>query len=169
MALLQEWQKIAYNEKADKGKLQRFWNNYFLLEKGIYEQLLNNPDEKVEGTVKELAEKYQISVMEMTGFLDGINESLVEANPIETMEEDTKVNLIFDKEKLYKNMVDAKADWLYELPQWDEIFDAEKKKVLYLEQKKSGTIRREGKKIGRNDPCPCGSGKKYKQCCGKNA
>lgn len=167
MALLQDWQKIAYNEKADKGQLQRFWNNYFLLEKGIYEQLLNNPDEKVEGTVKELAEKYQISVMEMTGFLDGINDSLVEANPIETMEEDTQVNLIFDKEKLYKNMVDAKADWLYELPQWDEIFDAEKKKELYLEQKKSGTIRREGKKIGRNDPCPCGSGKKYKQCCGR--
>ena len=24
-------------------------------------------------------------------------------------------------------------------------------------------------KVGRNDPCPCGSGKKYKQCCGKNA
>jgi SEC-C motif-containing protein len=28
------------------------------------------------------------------------------------------------------------------------------------------TIRREGKKVGRNDPCPCGSGKKYKKCCG---
>ena len=27
--------------------------------------------------------------------------------------------------------------------------------------------RREGKKIGRNDPCPCGSGKKYKKCCGR--
>jgi len=26
-------------------------------------------------------------------------------------------------------------------------------------------IRREGSKVGRNDPCPCGSGKKYKQCC----
>ena len=48
--------------------------------------------------------------MEMTGFLDGINESLVEANPIEEMEEDTVVSLKFDKEKLYKNMVDAKAD-----------------------------------------------------------
>ena len=167
MALLQEWQKVAYNEKADKGKLQKFWNDYFLLEKGIYEQLLSSPDEKVEGTVKELAEKYNISVMEMTGFLDGINDSLVEANPIDTMEEDTHVNLIFDKEKLYKNMVDAKADWLYELPQWDAIFDAETKKALYLEQKKSGTIRREGKKIGRNDPCPCGSGKKYKNCHGQ--
>ena len=30
------------------------------------------------------------------------------------------------------------------------------------------TIRNEGPKIGRNDPCPCGSGKKYKNCCGKN-
>ncbi len=73
------------------------------------------------------------------------------------------MNLVFDKELLYKNMVDAKADWLYELPMWDEIFDAETKKALYLEQKKSGTVI-VGKKIGRNEPCPCGSGKKYKHC-----
>ena len=71
MALLQEWQKIAYNEKTDKGKLQKFWNDYFLLEKGIYEQLLSSPTEKVEGTVKELAEKYETEVLIMTGFLDG--------------------------------------------------------------------------------------------------
>jgi preprotein translocase subunit SecA len=30
-------------------------------------------------------------------------------------------------------------------------------------------VRRKSAKIGRNDPCPCGSGLKYKQCCGKNA
>ena len=106
--------------------------------------------------------------MEMTGFLDGINDILFTPNPIEEMDEDTKVSLAFDKEKLYKNMVDAKADWLYNLPAWDEIFDAETKHALYLEQKKSGTVV-VGKKIGRNDPCPCGSGKKYKKCCGKNA
>ena len=164
MALLEQWQKVAYNEKANKQDLQRFWQRYFLLEKNVYEQLLTNPDEVVEGTVKELAEKYKLSIMDMTGFLDGINDSLVTPNPIDTMEEDTKVSLAFDKEKLYKNMVDAKADWLYELPMWDEIFDADTKKRLYLEQKKSGTVI-VGKKIGRNDPCPCGSGKKYKQCC----
>ncbi len=28
-------------------------------------------------------------------------------------------------------------------------------------------MKREGEKVGRNDPCPCGSGKKYKKCCGK--
>ena len=105
--------------------------------------------------------------MIMTGFLDGINESLKGyENPIETMDEDTKVKIEIDPEKLYYNMVEAKATWLYELPQWDKIFDKEKKHELYLEQKKSGTIVK-GPKIGRNDPCPCGSGKKYKQCCGK--
>ena len=168
MALLEQWQKVAYNEKADRGELQRFWQRYFLLEKGVYEQLLTNPDEKVEGTVKELAEKYKVDVMTMVGFLDGINDSLVIPNPIEEMEEDTVVTLAYDKELLYKNMVDAKADWLYNLPMWDEIFTEEQKKTLYMEQKKSGTVIK-GKKIGRNDPCPCGSGKKYKYCCGKNA
>ena len=39
-------------------------------------------------------------------------------------------------------MVDAKADWLYELPQWDKIFDADTKKKLYREQKQSGTVRK---------------------------
>ena len=166
MALLQEWQKIAYDESKNQGELQKFWQRYFLLEKSVYEQLLTNPDEAVEGTVKELAEKYDLDILEMAGFLDGINDSLVTPNPIETMEEDTKVSLAFDKVKLYKNMVDAKADWLYNLPMWDNIFDAETKKALYLEQKKSGTVI-VGKKVGRNDPCPCGSGKKYKHCCGK--
>ena len=166
MSLLEQWRATAYSQEMDKTQLQKFWTTYFQIERGIYEQLLSNPDEEVRGTVKELAEKYQVEVFTMVGFLDGINESLKVENPIETMEEDTIVNLNFDKEKLYKNMVDAKADWLYELPQWDEIFTKEKQKELYREQKASGTIRRE-KKIRRNDPCPCGSGKKYKKCCGK--
>ncbi len=164
MTLLEEWQKVAYNEETNKNELERFWQRYFLLEKGVYEKLLAHPEEKVEGTVKELADKYELSIMDMTGFLDGINESLIEPNPIETMDENTKVSLAFDTEKLYKNMVDAKADWLYHLPQWEQIYDEETRKRLYLEQKKSGTVV-VGKKVGRNDPCPCGSGKKYKHCC----
>ena len=166
MSLLQEWRDMAYSQQTDKKQLQQFWSDYFLTEKGIYEQLLENPDEEVSGTVKELAEKYNIPVMKMVGFLDGINESLKKENPIEEMTEDTVVSLAFDKEMLYKNMVDAKADWLYNLPAWEKIFDEEKRKDLYREAKKMNTIVK-GKKIGRNDPCPCGSGKKYKKCCGR--
>ena len=35
-------------------------------------------------------------------------------------------------------------------------------------KKVGSTIIRKDEKVGRNDPCPCGSGKKYKKCCGAN-
>ena len=74
--------------------------------------------------------------------------------------------IMAEAETLYKEMVEAKADWLYELPQWNNLLSVERRKELYKEQKKSNTIVKE-KKVGRNDPCPCGSGKKYKHCHGK--
>ncbi len=166
MALLNKWRDMAYSETANRGDLQRLWKKYFEDEKGIYAQLLKNPEEVVEGTVKELAEKYKVDIMTMTGFLDGINDSLKEANPIEEMEEDTRVNLGFDTEKLYRNMVAADADWLYNLPEWNDIYDEDRRKELYRIQKLSTTVVKEDK-IYPNDPCPCGSGKKYKKCCGR--
>ncbi len=166
MALLDKWRKVAYNENEDQQKLQALWANYFKEEKDIYAQLLQDPENVVSGTVKELADKYGVSIMTMTGFLDGINDSLKEKNPIEEMEEDTVVQLGFDKQLLYKNMVGADADWLYNLPEWEAIFDENTRKALYKEQKSSTTIVKEPK-IYPNDPCPCGSGKKYKKCCGK--
>ena len=153
MALLEQWRKMAYETQMSEQQSNYFWGNYFNLEKGIYEKLLANPDETVTGTVRELSEKYDVDLMIMVGFLDGINDSLKEQNPIDTMEEDTPVNLGFDKELLYKNMVAAKADWLYGLPQWNDIFTEERQKELYKEQKSSTTIVK-GKKVGRNDPCP---------------
>lgn len=168
MTLLKKWRDMAYSETANKGDIQRLWAEYFQKEKEIYTELLKEPDQEVTGTVKELAEKYGVDMMTMTGFLDGINDSLKTENPIEEMEEDTSVSLAFDKELLYKNMVGAGADWLYELPEWEAIFDEEKRKTLYREQKSSTTVVKPDK-VYPNDPCPCGSGKKYKKCCGKNS
>ena len=165
--LLEQWRGTAYSETANKGDLQRLWADYFEKEKNIYISLLSEPNTEVKGSVKELADKYGVSLMIMVGFLDGINDSLVEANPIEEMDEDTVVSLKFDKELLYKNMVAAGADWLYSLEQWNDIFTPERQKELYKEQKRSTTIVNEAK-VYPNDPCPCGSGKKYKKCCGKN-
>lgn len=165
MSLLQEWREYAYAQDTNQKAGQLFWANYFNIEKGIYEKILADSETVVEGTVEELAAKYETELSVMVGFLDGINDSLKVANPIEDMEATTKVNLGFEKEKLYYNMVEAKADWLYELPIWDTLLTEEKRKELYLDQKKSNTVVKD-KKIGRNDPCPCGSGKKYKKCCG---
>jgi len=52
-------------------------------------------------------------------------------------------------------------------------FESARRKPLVLShgaeeaEERPRTVRREGKKVGRNDPCPCGSGKKYKKCCGR--
>ena len=166
MNLMEQWRSVAYNEATGKDKLQQLWAAYFQEEKEIYAQLLKNPDEVVKGTVKQLAAQYQVSQMTMPAILDGINDSLVEKNPLDDLEEDTEVNLGFDKALLYKNMVAAEADWLYNLEEWNAIFDEETRKELYKEQKSSTTIVKE-QKVYPNDPCPCGSGKKYKKCCGR--
>mgnify|MGYP000834115774 FL=1 len=146
MTLLENWRNLAYGDGLDDKKREELWSGYFAIEKGIYEQILSNPAEVVEGTVKELAEKYGTEVLIMTGFLDGINESLKGyENQIETMDENTVVKIEIDPEKLYWNMVEAKAEWLYSLPQWDAILTPEKRKELYRDQKASGTVRNEQK------------------------
>lgn len=166
MGLLQEWREYAYGVELNSKEGKAIWDKYFEQEKAIYQQLLAAPEEVVSGTVQELADKYGMELNYMVGFLDGINESLKEPNPIEEMEADTVVKLPIDLESLYYHMVEAGADWLYELPEWDELLTLERRKELYREQKKSGTIVKE-RKVGRNEPCPCGSGKKYKYCCGR--
>lgn len=166
MGLLQEWREYAYGVELNSKEGKAIWDKYFEQEKAIYQQLLAAPEKVVSGTVQELADKYGMELNYMVGFLDGINESLKEPNPIEEMEADTVVKLPIDLESLYYHMVEAGADWLYELPEWDELLTPERRKELYCEQKKSGTIVKE-RKVGRNEPCPCGSGKKYKYCCGR--
>ena len=167
MTLLENWRNKAYGDATDDRQKEEIWKNYFIVEKGIYESILKNPKDVIKCTVAELATKFDTDIQTITGFLDGINDSLKKPNPIEEMKEDTEISLDIDLEKLYYNMVEAKADWLYNLPEWDSLLDEEKRKELYKAQKKSGTVVKE-KKVGRNDPCPCGSGKKYKFCCGKN-
>lgn len=166
MGLLQEWREYAYGVELNSKEGKAIWDKYFEQEKAIYQQLLAAPEKVVSGTVQELADKYGMELNYMVGFLDGINESLKEPNLIEEMEADTVVKLPIDLESLYYHMVEAGADWLYELPEWDELLTPERRKELYREQKKSGTIVKE-RKVGRNEPCPCGSGKKYKYCCGR--
>lgn len=168
MSLLQEWRDFAYAYDMNSNQGQIFWANYFNIEKEIYQKLLANPDKVWEGTVEELAKKFKTELNYFVGFLDGINDSLVTPNPVDEMEKDTKVSLVYDKEKLYYNMVGAGADWLYDLEEWEPLLTKERRKELYKEQKNSATIVK-GKKVGRNDPCTCGSGKKYKRCCGADA
>ena len=165
MSLYQEW--VDLYEGQTNETFQKFWNEYSAAETKIYTELLSSPESKYEGVVKDKAAELDIDIKIFMGFLDGINDSLKESLDIEKIEPDTQFSLDVDYEKLYFNMLDAKADYLYTLPQWDAILTEEKRVEITKAFKKSKTVVKEVR-IGRNDPCPCGSGKKYKKCCGAN-
>lgn len=167
MSLYKEWTDMVIDYVKTKGE-QAFWKEYGDIEQKIYTKILAEHKSDVKGTVKQLADKYDAPKIFFIGFLDGINESLEKELDIENIEEETELELKIDFEKLYFNMLDAKADYLYELPQWEGIFSIEKRKEIHGAWKNSKTVVKENK-VGRNDSCPCGSGKKYKKCCGKTA
>ena len=100
MSLFETWRETAYKEEDPKIQ-KKFWEEYFDIEKGIYEKILSKPDEVVKGSVKELAEGYGTGVLHFIGFLDGINTSLKEPNKLEELEEDSQVELDIEVEKLY--------------------------------------------------------------------
>lgn len=165
MSLYKSWTDMVVEYVKEKGE-KAFWQEYGNIETNIYKDLLLNHKEAKKTTIKKLAKEYNSTPEFIMGFVDGINDSLNNPYDLEAIDENTELVLDIDLEKLYFNMLDAKADYLYNLPQWDGIFSEEKRKEIQKDYKESRIVRNE-EKIGRNDPCPCGSGKKYKKCCGK--
>ncbi len=165
MTLYENWLRQAYNSKGES--LESFWNVYMPVEQKIYENILENKVTKINGTLSELAKSYDVNNEFFIGFLDGINELVDTPLEINEITEDSKIDVSFTFENLYKKMVEYKAEHLYSLPQWENVFTEEEQSKLFKLQKSSTTIVKD-KKIGRNDPCPCNSGKKYKKCCGAN-
>lgn len=158
------WLEIAQKERG-KEQHDKFWEDYFKDEETFYDRLLTERDKTFSGTIEELSKEFNATTFMLMGFLDGINTSLKTPNELETAEPDTLVSLEIDFEKLYFNMLDAKADWLIAMPQWDEILTDEERKRITKEFRATKIFVSENS-VGRNDPCPCGSGKKYKKCCG---
>lgn len=165
MSLYNNWTDMVVDYVKTKGE-DAFWAEYSKVETNIYKDILANHNTIKTTTIDDLAKEYETSIEFAMGFVDGINDSLKTPYDLDNVEADTELVLDVDLEKLYYNMQDAKADYLYSLPQWDAIFSEEKRKEITRACKAAGIVRNENK-IGRNDPCPCGSGKKYKKCCGK--
>lgn len=165
MSLYKDWSDMVVEYVKTKGE-EAFWDEYSKIETKIYKDILSKHNTVKETTIADLAKEYDASVEFIMGFVDGINDSLKNPYDLETLDVSSKLVLDVDLEKLYFNMLDAKAEYLYTLPQWEGIFSVEKRKEIQKNFRDSKIVRNENK-VGRNDVCPCGSGKKYKKCCGK--
>ena len=170
MTYYETWIDNSENVK-DQTSYTQYINAYYTMEKDAYDKILSAyPDNKefTSGKASELAKKLGFGADTMdifVGFLDGIQTSLKKEIDVKAVDDETEIDLDIDYEKLYYNMRDAKADWLYNIPSWKNILTDEKRQEITKEYRDANIAHSD--KIGRNDPCPCGSGKKYKNCCGK--
>ena len=167
MALYEQWQQMAELQQTPEMQ-HAYWSEYFEAEAANYKKILADSQKVYSGKLSELAETFGMTPVVFTGFLDGINESLKNSYTIAELTEDSDISLDVDFEKLFYNMLDAKAKWLWTLPEWEGVLPEEKRKAITREWRASQQAVSQ-KTVGRNDPCPCGSGKKYKNCCGKTA
>ncbi|MCI6012245.1 MAG: SEC-C domain-containing protein [Firmicutes bacterium] len=163
MSLYKQWLQLMENQTQET--FDAFWEEYSSTETRVYKHILAHKDEHLAGKFSELTAQFEADPVIFMGFLDGINSSLNQENDLESITEDTELDLDVDFEKLLFNMLKADADYLYTLEEWEDVLSKEKMEEIVKEYKRSRTVRKE-KEPGRNDPCPCGSGKKYKKCCG---
>lgn len=163
MNLYTQWKDLIENQTEES--FESFWKSYSETETRIYASLLEKQNQEIEGSFQDLAAFYGADPVLFMGFLDGINSSLEKPLPIEgyDLSSEIKMRIVFDR--LYYNMLKAEADYLYTLKEWDALLSENRREELRKEFKRSKTVVKE-KVPGRNDPCPCGSGKKYKKCCG---
>ena len=166
MSLYDQWR--AYTESKDEAAVHAFWNRYFAEETEAYRMILADHEKKPAGKASELAASFKMEEAIFAGFLDGINSSLKTPLDIDSIEADSDIVLDIDFEKLYFNMREAKADWLFNLKEWDGVLSEEKRHEITKNWRVSKQFI-SASKVGPNDPCPCGSGKKYKKCCGRSA
>ena len=163
MSIFQKWLDLT-NQEFTQEEYNKFWQDYFLKEQKNYETIIETKNTALKGTVTDLAASYEMTTTEFAGFLDGISTSLESEMDLESLEESSEVDAVIVWDKLYYNMLNAKADWLYNIPAWDDILTVEERKAIKKTYNKDHIVVNEDK-IGRNEPCPCGSGKKYKKCC----
>ena len=163
MSLYKQWVDLMEGQTDET--FDAFWKEYSETETRIYTHILESKEPRLAGKFSELTAKFEADPVIFMGFLDGIQTSLNNPMELEAVNEDTEIDLDIDFEKLFFNMLKADADYLYTLKAWEGIFSEEKIMQIIKDFKRSNIVHKE-KEPGRNDPCPCGSGKKYKKCCG---
>ena len=160
MNIYKEWKKNI-DDKSNK----TFFDAYLEKEMDAYTSILEEGKGILKGNCGELAEKFKMDLPIFGGFLDGVNTSLEEQLELEDLTEESEIDCKIDFEKLLYNMHVAKANWLYLLDEWESVLPVEKRDEIRKRFNRDTTAVYH--KVGSNEPCPCGSGKKYKKCCGK--
>ena len=151
----------------------------FLVNLGIEEKGNNN----LKGFILEFFEKKFQSIEDINQKIKIISLSILDflwskhLEDLEALKESVRIRAYGAKDPLSEYKIEAKKLWQgffdnFEFLLFQAFFGLKENDTeIFTETKNSPQISYQPKgkkKIGRNDPCPCGSGKKYKHCCGRN-
>ena len=100
MSLYSDWRNYLENLTDDQA--EGFQHDYYEQEEKLYQKLLAQYTEKIEGTFQELTEKYEFKPMIFAGIMDGINDSLNNPYKLEDLKEDTKIAVSYTHLDVYK-------------------------------------------------------------------
>ena len=103
MTLYKQWVELM--ETQTEETFDEFWDEYSGAETRIYQHILAHKDEHLAGKFSDLAAQFETRPVIFMGFLDGINTSLNTANELETITEESELDLDVDFEKLLFNML----------------------------------------------------------------
>ncbi len=114
------------------------------------------PEERPEGgSAKEAASRIRFKRLEILGSKNG------ERGDVEG---EVRFQAVYDDGEGEKTLSET-SRFIHQDGRW--YYSDKKSRVQTTAAKAKGPVVRSGPKVGRNDPCPCGSGKKFKKCCGK--
>jgi len=128
MAIYDAWKRLAFDAQGQPVK--HVWDDYLEKEKAVYTSILKEKTTCIEGTAAELSKSLRFTLPQVASFVDGIRECVDGLPPTEELEEDTKLTINIDFARLYRQMVEYKAEALYTLPEWNNIFTQEEQKNL---------------------------------------
>ena len=128
MSLYQQWQD-KLEQQSQEGDSD-FWKNYLATETEAYKYLLGQYETVTEAKYSELAERFEMDLITFAGFMDGISTSLKEEIDLEALDEESMVKLDIDYSKLFYNMLGAKADWLYNLEEWEPVLSKDERATI---------------------------------------
>lgn len=139
MSLCKEWKKLI--ESQTEESYPKFWEEYSDAEIKIYSDILTNKDTVISGTFDELQKKYDVRDVMLMGFLDGVNTSLKgDELDLDSITPESDIKLDIDFEKLFFNMLDADADHLFSLDEWNDVLSEDDRRRIYKDYKRSKIV-----------------------------
>ena len=167
MSLYEDWNQLIESQASTPQQAQMFWDAYFAERDQMLWKNTGGKAKQDSRGIQRCGQELWDGKCSICGLFRRDQHQPWKGSGAESLEETTELDLTIDFEKLFLTCWRQRPSGCIRSNSGDGILSEERRKEIQKEWRASKQAVSE-KTVGRNDPCPCGSGKKYKKCCGKH-